>query len=164
MISVLLGLGNWIPQDEKILSKELLIGSWASCHDGNVYVELHFTEENDYAYHLDGDVLDYNVGKYIICSGKIHVSIQENDLNCEQQRVNQMEIEFITNDEFENVEMGKKYTFKRLAAKPIMDFRLGTKVLEQRGYMGEFNIRQETFNCMGIGEGVEGYGSCEGHY
>ncbi len=131
-------------------SKKLLIGSWASCHEDGLYVELHFAEVNDYAYHLDGDVLDYNVGKYIVCSGKIHVSIQEDDLDCEQESVDQMDIVFKSEDEFESVEKGKKYTFRRLSDKPIMNYRLGTKTLEQEGYMDGFRYRKDTFNCPNI--------------
>ncbi|MCH7410700.1 hypothetical protein MM239_14930 [Belliella sp. DSM 111904] len=93
-LSILLAIGNCKPKDKANLSKELLIGSWASCLEDGLYVELHFTEEGDYAYHLDAEVLDYNFGKYAVCSDKIHVSEQEEDLDCEQELVNRMEIVF----------------------------------------------------------------------
>ncbi len=149
-ISILLGFLKCVPQDDFSVSKELLAGSWAACHDDGLYVELHFTEVNDYVYHIDGELLDYNVGKYIVCSGKIHVSIQEDDLNCEQEGVGQMDIVFKSEDEFESVEMGKKYTFRRLSGKPIMDYSLGTKILEREGYMDGFKYRKDTFNCHNI--------------
>jgi len=134
-------------QGDDYVPHELVIGSWASCHDDGLYVELHLTQSNDFAYHIDGDLLDFNVGKYIFCSGKIHVSIQENDLYCNQEAVNRMEVIFISNDEFESVENGKKYIFKRLSDTPIMAFELGTKSLEQDKYMDGFKARKDTFNC-----------------
>ncbi|MFD2034519.1 hypothetical protein ACFSKL_06950 [Belliella marina] len=93
-LSILLTIGNCSPKDKLVISNQLLVGSWASCHEDGLYVELHFTEEGDYAYHLDAEVLDYNIGKYVICSDKIHVSVQEEDLDCEQELVNKMEIVF----------------------------------------------------------------------
>ncbi|WP_163381965.1 hypothetical protein [Cyclobacterium sp. SYSU L10401] len=146
-ISILLAFMKCCSQGEINVSKELLVGSWASCHDDGLYLELHFTEVNDYAYHLDGDILDFNVGKYIVCSDKIHISIQENDLNCAQNNVEQIDITFKSGDEFESKEMGKIYNFRRLSDKPIMNYRLGTKVLEREGYMDGFRFRKDTFNC-----------------
>lgn len=146
-VSMLLALVKCDSQGEDYKSKELLIGSWASCLNYGLYVELHFSKENDYAYHLDSDILDYNVGKYIVCSGKIHVSIQENDLNCEQESVDRMDIVFKSDNEFESVENGERYTFKRLSNKPIMNYKLGTKALEKEGYLVKFKTRKDTFDC-----------------
>ena len=147
---ILLALMKCVTQGEINVTKELLIGSWASCHDDGLYVELHFYEVNDYSYNLDGDLLDYNVGKYVVCSDKIHVSTQENDLNCESDNVEKIDIIFKSNDEFESLEMGKKYNFRRLSDKPIMNYRLGTKLLEQEGYLEGFKYRKDTFNCTNI--------------
>ena len=58
-----------------------------------------------------------------------------------------MDIFFKSNDEFESLEMGKKYNFKRLSDTPIMNYKLGTKLLEIEGYMDGFKYRKDTFNC-----------------
>ncbi len=131
------------------VSKNLLIGSWAACVEDGLYVELHFSEENEYAYHLDNEILDYNVGKYIVCLDMVHVAIQEKNLDCEQiEDVHQMKIRFVSDDEFENNDQGKKNVFIRLSNQPLMKYKQGTISLEREGYLEEFKFRKDTFNCF----------------
>ena len=151
LVSILIILNSFgcVSIHSQQLSKKLLAGTWAACIEGGLYVELHFSEENEYAYHVDNESLDYNVGKYIVCSEVVHIAIQEKALDCKQlQDVHQMKIDFKSVDEFENDDQGKKIVFRRLSNRPLMNYRKGTIALGKEGYMKGFKLRKDTFNCI----------------
>ncbi|WP_018473923.1 hypothetical protein [Echinicola pacifica] len=130
------------------LEMEYFIGSWASCYDDSTYVELHFTKDNYYAFHFDNDVLDYNVGRFKVCGDKLLVAIREQNIKCDARNINTININYISDDEFESIEESKKNVFFKLSSEPKMDFKLGTQLLESENYLDDFKNRKLRFKCV----------------
>ena len=134
-------------QQSKASNMSLIKGSWSACLSDGLYAEIHFRND-DYAFHLEGDFLDYNVGKYIFCEGGMLSAVQEEEIFCDQEDGRLIEVEFSTPNEFIAIEDTEVTKYVRLSESPLMRFELGTRELEKTNYMKEFNSRKDTFNCQ----------------
>lgn len=139
-------------QQSKSFDASLLKGSWAGCSSEGLYFEVHFDGEF-YAYQLENEsnVLDYNVGKYKPCENLLLLSVQEEELGCNQKGVNKSKIISISNEAFVSMEDEVEIIHKRLSKKVLMGYQEGTRRLEESNYLDQFNIRKDTFNCVTIG-------------
>lgn len=128
-------------------SNEALIGTWAGCTKESIYSELHFHDQY-YAYHLDNELLDYNIGRYVLCNDSTMLISTTHSLNCSEEVEGISSLFFsIYNDElivkYKNQNKIDKY--KRVSKVPLLNFKKGTRALEAEDYMNQFNDRKSQF-------------------
>ena len=128
-------------------SNESLIGTWGGCTKESIYSELHF-HDHYYAYHLDNELLDYNIGRYVLCNDSTMLISTTHNLNCSEKGEEILSLFFsIYNDElivkYKNQNRIGKY--KRVSKVPLLNFKKGTRALEVENYMNQFNDRKSEF-------------------
>ena len=126
-------------------SNEALIGTWAGCTKESIYSELHFHDQY-YAYHLDNELLDYNIGRYVICNDSTMLISTTHNLNCSEKGEGISLLFFsIYNDELIVKNQNRIDKYKRVSKVPLLNFKKGTRALEIEGYMNQFNDRKTQF-------------------
>lgn len=126
-----------------------LVGTWVGCTKEGIYSELHFHDEY-YAYHLDNELLDYNVRRYVLCNDSTMLTSTTHDLSCSEEGEGISSLFFsISDDELivKDKNQNRMNKFKRVSKIPLLNFKKGTRALETEGYMNQFNERKIQFKC-----------------